>query len=543
MAELPPLETRCPPVDPCDEEAANEELRQRLCKELDHMEKEQPLRGTPHYRGHIGAPPRWSRPPERGSRPPARAARRPRRAGGRLAGHIGVNKFVAAPAPNERSKNGSGRPASRRTAAQVRRGDVPRQARARHAAPGQVPPSLRHGHNLKTKWYHIDCMFVNFTRASRKSKTITDLADVEHLDSLSAPDRRRVAELIDAHVAERAESGRRRRGRRVAAAGDGQGRCRAPRRRRPRAPRVPDERPRRDLRRRRGAFVPKRPPGQEKGVNVASTRKARKLRDASDDDGSPPPPKRSRASSSASALDAGKITSILSSLASGDEVSRRRRDGDRGPWVARASVSAPRPLLHVLRARRPTAPPSAGESAVAANALLEIFGAAARPSRTSCSLVRLAVAGVAGAALGFERRATRKASSPVGVRTMTLVSMGSALFTVAGLVVPQGDLGRVAAAAATGVGFLGAGVITVQRDGRSVGGLTTAATIWYAAALGVAAGTGLCFLVALSTVIATPCSACPGGWLRGRPGRLALMCLPSEDADGTGHGGDGGQCC
>ena len=74
---------------------------------------------------------------------------------------------------------------------------------------GKVPPSLRHGHNLKTKWYHIDCMFVNFTRASRKSKTITDLADVEHLDSLSAPDRRRVAELIDAHVAERAaESGR-----------------------------------------------------------------------------------------------------------------------------------------------------------------------------------------------------------------------------------------------------------------------------------------------------------------------------------------------
>ena len=52
-------------------------------------------------------------------------------------------------------------------------------------------------------------MFVNFTRASRKSKTITDLADVEHLDNLSAPDRRRVAELIDAHVAERAaESGR-----------------------------------------------------------------------------------------------------------------------------------------------------------------------------------------------------------------------------------------------------------------------------------------------------------------------------------------------
>ena len=148
-------------------------------------------------------------------------------------------------------------------------------------------------------------------------------------------------------------------------------------------------------------------------------------------------------------------------------------------------------------------------------------------------LVRLAVAGVAGAALGFERRATRKASSPVGVRTMTLVSMGSALFTVAGLVVPQGDLGRVAAAAATGVGFLGAGVITVQRDGRSVGGLTTAATIWYAAALGVAAGTGLCFLVALSTALATLVLRVPRRLvLRGRPGRLPRFAsLPSEDTD------------
>ena len=116
---------------------------------------------------------------------------------------------------------------------------------------------------------------------------------------------------------------------------------------------------------------------------------------------------------------------------------------------------------------------------------------------------------------------------------MTLVSMGSALFTVAGLVVPQGDLGRVAAAAATGVGFLGAGVITVQRDGRSVGGLTTAATIWYAAALGVAAGTGLCFLVALSTALATLVLRVPRRLvLRGRPGRLPrLASLPSEDAD------------
>jgi hypothetical protein len=85
------------------------------------------------------------------------------------------------------------------------------------------------------------------------------------------------------------------------------------------------------------------------------------------------------------ALDAGKITSILSSLASGDEVKRRRRRAtateDRG-WRGVCFGTADL-LLHVLRARRPTAPPSAGESAVAANALLEIFGAARAVSTTS----------------------------------------------------------------------------------------------------------------------------------------------------------------
>ena len=75
MAEAPRMDAAgC--VDP-REEAANEELRQRLCKELDHMEKEQPLRGTPHYRGHIGT---WVRPPPppgpRGRRAPRIQIRR-----------------------------------------------------------------------------------------------------------------------------------------------------------------------------------------------------------------------------------------------------------------------------------------------------------------------------------------------------------------------------------------------------------------------------------------------------------------------------------
>lgn len=113
---------------------------------------------------------------------------------------------------------------------------------------------------------------------------------------------------------------------------------------------------------------------------------------------------------------------------------------------------------------------------------------------------RLVVAAASGSALGFERigrgRATKR-DSPVGVRTMALVSMGSACFTVAGLLVPNGDAARIAAAAATGVGFLGAGVITTSNG--VVNGLTTAASIWLAAALGVASGAGLSLFVTMAT--------------------------------------------
>ena len=80
---------------------------------------------------------------------------------------------------------------------------------------------------------------------------------------------------------------------------------------------------------------------------------------------------------------------------------------------------------------------------------------------------------------------------------MALVSMGSACFTCAGLLIKNGDAARVAAAAATGVGFLGAGVITTSNG--IVSGLTTAVSIWMAAALGVAAGAGLSLFVAMAT--------------------------------------------
>src|SRR5947209_12830106 len=94
--------------------------------------------------------------------------------------------------------------------------------------------------------------------------------------------------------------------------------------------------------------------------------------------------------------------------------------------------------------------------------------------------------------IGLERELRGHAA---GVRTHTLVAVGAAIFTIAGAYgfadVPHGpnvDPARLAAQVASGVGFLGAGAIL--RQGVGVRGLTTAATLWLSAALGVAAGAG-----------------------------------------------------
>src|SRR5947209_16104021 len=93
-----------------------------------------------------------------------------------------------------------------------------------------------------------------------------------------------------------------------------------------------------------------------------------------------------------------------------------------------------------------------------------------------------------------------------GVRTHALVAVGAALFTVAGAYgfadVPHGsnvDPARIAAQVASGVGFLGAGAIL--RQGIGVRGLTTAATLWLAAALGLASGAGAYDAALLGTAI------------------------------------------
>src|SRR3972149_7351245 len=97
---------------------------------------------------------------------------------------------------------------------------------------------------------------------------------------------------------------------------------------------------------------------------------------------------------------------------------------------------------------------------------------------------RLALAALLGAFVGIEREIR---GYPAGVRTIALVALGSALFTEISTITGTED--RIAAGIVTGIGFLGAGVIF--REGYTVRGITTAATIWSAAAIGMAIGRGL----------------------------------------------------
>jgi putative Mg2+ transporter-C (MgtC) family protein len=112
---------------------------------------------------------------------------------------------------------------------------------------------------------------------------------------------------------------------------------------------------------------------------------------------------------------------------------------------------------------------------------------------------RLLTAALLGALLGFEREIRQKSA---GLRTNILIAIGSALFTLMSYefgAEGKGDPGRVAAQIVTGIGFLGAGAI--MRTGGSVQGLTTAATVWVNAAVGVAAGGGEYHIAFIATAV------------------------------------------
>lgn len=101
--------------------------------------------------------------------------------------------------------------------------------------------------------------------------------------------------------------------------------------------------------------------------------------------------------------------------------------------------------------------------------------------------LRLALAAVLGGAIGLEREYHHK---PAGLRTNMLIALGSALFSILSVELGggAGSPDRIAAQVVTGIGFLGAGAIL--RSGENIHGLTTAATIWVNAAIGMAAGLG-----------------------------------------------------
>jgi putative Mg2+ transporter-C (MgtC) family protein len=156
------------------------------------------------------------------------------------------------------------------------------------------------------------------------------------------------------------------------------------------------------------------------------------------------------------------------------------------------------------------------------------------------TIARVAVAAGLGAAIGLERELDEKAA---GLRTHVLVSVGSALFTLVGAYgfseFSQGrdvsfDPSRVAAQIVTGIGFLGAGVIF--RQGLTVRGLTTAASLWLVAAVGMAAGAGF-WRGALVATVAGILSLRGLEWLKARtiPQRAAAR-LTIELAE-TGSAG------
>lgn len=104
-------------------------------------------------------------------------------------------------------------------------------------------------------------------------------------------------------------------------------------------------------------------------------------------------------------------------------------------------------------------------------------------------LTRLTLAIVLGGLIGFEREAAGKAA---GLRTHMLVALGSALFVLVPLMagMPVADMSRVLQGVASGIGFLGAGAIIKLNSEENIQGLTTAASIWTVAAIGVACGLG-----------------------------------------------------
>jgi putative Mg2+ transporter-C (MgtC) family protein len=151
------------------------------------------------------------------------------------------------------------------------------------------------------------------------------------------------------------------------------------------------------------------------------------------------------------------------------------------------------------------------------------------------ALVRIAVAALLGGVVGLERELDEQAA---GLRTHMLVAVGSAVFTLVGAYgfsdfpARNVDPTRVAAQVVTGIGFLGAGLIF--RQGFTIRGLTTAASPWLVAAIGMAAGAGFWKGAVIATIVALV-SLRPLEWMKAVafPQRAAAHLVVVLREDGT----------
>ena len=117
---------------------------------------------------------------------------------------------------------------------------------------------------------------------------------------------------------------------------------------------------------------------------------------------------------------------------------------------------------------------------------------------TTSFLIDLGLSIIAGVIIGVEREYRRK---DAGISTHTLVIVGAMLFTFMSSQVDPASKSRIAAQIVSGIGFLGAGLIL--KDGANVKNLTTAASIWFAGAIGMSFGFGFHLIGIISTIICT----------------------------------------
>jgi putative Mg2+ transporter-C (MgtC) family protein len=143
----------------------------------------------------------------------------------------------------------------------------------------------------------------------------------------------------------------------------------------------------------------------------------------------------------------------------------------------------------------------------------DVFHAISLPTDTIC--LRILLSAVLGAVVGIEREFTQKSA---GLRTHMLVCIGSTIFTILSMsdftqmMLPHGQLpegvhininrdpARIAAQIVTGIGFIGGGA--VLKDGASIRGITTAASLWIMAAIGMLTGAGMVTVAVFSTILA-----------------------------------------